>query len=136
MAADYKKQGKSMYDGLMSLYDKYGYFLQEVVSIVLDGMEGAEKIRGIMEKLRAKTTEIDGVEIKTVLDYSTGISGLPKSNVLKYLLPENAWFVARPSGTEPKIKIYFEVCGKSYDEAKEKVANLKDKVIGYIKTLY
>ena len=136
MAADYKKQGKSMYDGLMSLYDKYGYFLQEVVSIVLDGMEGAEKIRGIMEKLRAKTPEIDGVEIKTVLDYSTGISGLPKSNVLKYLLPENAWFVARPSGTEPKIKIYFEVCGKSYDEAKEKVANLKDKVIGYIKTLY
>ena len=136
MAADYKKQGKSMYDGLMSLYDQYGYFLQEVVSIVLDGMEGAEKIRKIMEQLRANTPEIDGVEIKTVLDYSTGISGLPKSNVLKYLLPENAWFVARPSGTEPKIKIYFEVCGKSYEEAKEKVTNLKNAVINYIETLY
>lgn len=136
MAADYKKHGKTMYDGLMSLYNQYGYFLQEVVSIVLDGMEGAEKIKGIMEKLRAKTPQIDGVEINTVLDYSEGLDGLPKSNVLKYLLPEKAWFVARPSGTEPKIKIYFEVKGKTYDEAKEKVEKLRDSVIGYIKTLY
>ena len=136
MAADYKKQGKTMYDGLMSLYDSYGYFLQEVVSIVLDGMEGAEKIKGIMQKLREKTPEIEGVEIKTVLDYSQGLDGLPKSNVLKYLLPDQAWFVARPSGTEPKIKIYFEVKGKTYDEAKTNVESLRDSVISNINTLY
>ena len=136
MAADYKKQGKTMYDGLMSLYDSYGYFLQEVVSIVLDGMEGAEKIKGIMQKLREKTPEIEGVEIKTVLDYSQGLDGLPKSNVLKYLLPDQEWFVARPSGTEPKIKIYFEVKGKTYEEAKTNVESLRDSVISYINTLY
>lgn len=136
MAADYKKQGKTMYDGLMNLYDSYGYFLQEVVSIVLDGMEGAEKIKGIMQKLREKTPEIEGVEIKTVLDYSQGLDGLPKSNVLKYLLPDQAWFVARPSGTEPKIKIYFEVKGKTYEEAKTNVESLRDSVISYINTLY
>lgn len=136
MAADYKQQGKTMYEGLMGLYEKYGYFQQEVVSIVLDGMEGAEKIRKIMEKLREKTPQIEGVEIKTVLDYSKGIAGLPKSNVLKYLLPDKAWFVARPSGTEPKIKIYFEVCAKTYDEAVKNVKKLKDSVIEYINTLY
>lgn len=136
MAADYKKQGKTLYDGLMEMYEKYGYFVQEVVSIELFGIEGSEKIKGIMKALRDKTPEIDGVEIKKVLDYGEGLSGLPKSNVLKYLLPEQAWFVARPSGTEPKIKIYFEVKGNSYDDAQSKIKTLKDSVIDYIKTLY
>ncbi len=136
MVADYKKQGLSLYDGLMKLYEKYGYFRQEVESIVLEGMEGAEKIKGIMDKLRAKTPEIAGVEILKTLDYSQGLDGLPKSNVLKYILPEHGWFVARPSGTEPKIKIYFEVAGASYDEAEKKGNDIKTSVMEYIHTLY
>ena len=136
MAADYKKQGKTLYDGLMEMYEKYGYFVQEVVSIELCGIEGSEKIKGIMKSLREKKPEIDGVNIEKVLDYGEGLFGLPKSNVLKYLLPEQAWFVVRPSGTEPKIKIYFEVKGESYEQAKEKIENIKTLVIEYIKTLY
>lgn len=136
MAADYKKQGLTLYDGLMKLYREYGYFMAETVSIELQGMEGAEKISGIMKKLREKTPEIDGVEIKKVLDYSEGLDGLPKSNVLKYLLPDEGWFVARPSGTEPKIKIYFEVMGKTQEEADNKLLSVKNRVIDYISTLY
>ncbi len=135
-AADYKKQGKTLYDGLMSIYEKYGYFLQKVVSIELEGIEGSAKIKGIMKALREKTPEIDGVKIEKVLDYSEGIDGLPKSDVLKYLLPDQAWFVVRPSGTEPKIKIYFEIKGSSYVTAEAELLKLKDSVIGYIENLY
>ena len=136
MAADYKKQGLTLYDGLMKLYREYGYFMPETISIELSGMEGAEKINGIMRSLREKTPEIEGVTIEKVLDYSKGLDGLPKSNVLKYLLPESGWFVARPSGTEPKIKIYFEVMGETEALAKQKLDFVRDKVIAYIKTLY
>ena len=125
LAADLKAQGKTLYDGLVELYEKYGYFLETLETKTLTGIEGVEKIKAIMKKFRE-----DGVPMETVktLDYSQGIEGLPKSDVLKYFLSDGSWFAVRPSGTEPKIKFYFGVCGKTQEEAQAKSKSLMDSV--------
>lgn len=120
MAADYKKQGKTLYDGLCELYEKYGCYQQELVSITCEGMDGVKKINAIMKKLRENPPAYS----KQVLDYTKEIDGLPKSNVIKLIL-EDGWLVARPSGTEPKIKIYIEIFGKDVNSAKERIEKLK-----------
>ncbi len=125
LAADLKSQGKTLYDGLVELYEKYGYFLETLETKTLTGIEGVEKIKAIMKKFRE-----EGVPMETVktLDYSQGIDGLPKSDVLKYFLSDGSWFAVRPSGTEPKIKFYFGVCGKTQEEAQAKSKALMDNV--------
>ena len=125
LAADLKAQGKTLYDGLIELYEKYGYFLETLETKTLTGIEGVEKIKAIMKKFRE-----DGVPMETekILDYSQGIDGLPKSDVLKYFLKDGSWFAVRPSGTEPKIKFYFGVCGKTQEEAQAKSKTLMDSV--------
>lgn len=125
LAADLKAQGKTLYDGLIELYEKYGYFLETLETKTLTGIEGVEKIKAIMKKFRE-----DGVPMETekILDYSLGIDGLPKSDVLKYFLKDGSWFAVRPSGTEPKIKFYFGVCGKTLEEAQAKSKALMDAV--------
>ena len=125
LAADLKAQGKTLYDGLIELYEKYGYFLETLETKTLTGIEGVEKIKAIMKKFRE-----DGVPMETekILDYSQGIDGLPKSDVLKYFLKDGSWFAVRPSGTEPKIKFYFGVCGKTQEEAQAKSKALMDSV--------
>ena len=125
LAADLKAQGKTLYDGLIELYEKYGYFLETLETKTLTGIEGVEKIKAIMKKFRE-----EGVPMETekVLDYSQGIDGLPKSDVLKYFLKDGSWFAVRPSGTEPKIKFYFGVCGKTQEEAQAKSKALMDSV--------
>ncbi len=125
LAADLKTQGKTLYDGLIELYEKYGYFLEALETKTLTGIEGVEKIKAIMKKFRE-----EGVPMETekVLDYSQGIDGLPKSDVLKYFLKDGSWFAVRPSGTEPKIKFYFGVCGKTQEEAQAKSKALMDSV--------
>ncbi len=125
LAADLKAQGKTLYDGLVELYEKYGYFLETLETKTLTGIEGVEKIKAIMKKFRE-----EGVPMETVktLDYSQGIDGLPKSDVLKYFLNDGSWFAVRPSGTEPKIKFYFGVCGKTQEEAQAKSKALMDSV--------
>ena len=125
LAADLKTQGKTLYDGLIELYEKYGYFLEALETKTLTGIEGVEKIKAIMRKFRE-----EGVPMETekVLDYSQGIDGLPKSDVLKYFLKDGSWFAVRPSGTEPKIKFYFGVCGKTQEEAQAKSKALMDSV--------
>ena len=117
LAADLKMQGKTLYDGLIDLYEKYGYYLETLETKTLTGIEGVEKIKAIMKKFRE-----EGIPMETdkVLDYSKGIDSLPKSDVLKYFLKDGSWFAVRPSGTEPKIKFYFGVCGKSLEEAQAK----------------
>jgi phosphoglucomutase len=113
-AAYYKKQGKTLYDVLVELYEKHGFFMERLESRTLKGLEGVTKIRSIMEDWRAHPpVELNGVQVSEVLDYSLGIQGLPRENVLKYVLADGSWFTLRPSGTEPKIKVYFAVKGAS-----------------------
>lgn len=113
-AAYYKKQGKTLYDVLVELYEKHGFFMERLESRTLKGLEGVTKIRSIMEDWRTHPpVELNGVQVSEVLDYSLGIQGLPRENVLKYVLADGSWFTLRPSGTEPKIKVYFAVKGAS-----------------------
>ena len=125
LAADLKAHGKTLYDGLIDLYEKYGYYLENVQTKTLAGIEGLAQIKAIMKKFREEGVPFD---VEKALDYSTSIDGLPKSDVLKYFLKDGSLITVRPSGTEPKIKFYFGVCGKSQKDAEEKVKILVDKV--------
>ena len=140
MAADYKEQGMTLYEGLISLYKKYGCYLEGTKSIVLEGIDGAEKINAIMDKFRNEPmTEYSGSKILRAWDVSAGTikdiaSGkvteldLPKSNVLRFDLENNGWFAIRPSGTEPKIKFYFGVCEDSVEKANAKLDEYKKQL--------
>ncbi len=124
-AADYKAKGMSLYEGLEALYKKYGYFAEKLETITLKGIDGQKQIKEIMKRFR---TEKLPVEVIKTLDYSTGIDGLPKSDVLKYFT-ENGWFAVRPSGTEPKIKLYFGVRADSAEKAEEELNQLSTAVM-------
>lgn len=131
--AYYKAQGKTLYDVLQELYEQFGYFLESLESRTLKGKDGVAQIQGIMSDWRSNPPkEIAGASVKEVLDYSLGLDGLPKENVLKYLLSDGSWFCLRPSGTEPKIKVYFAVRGQSLEDAKAKVASLTGEVMGRV----
>lgn len=124
-AADYKAREMSLYEGLEMLYKKYGYFAEKLETITLKGIDGQKQIKEIMKRFR---TEKLPVKVIKTLDYSTGIDGLPKSDVLKYFT-ENGWFAVRPSGTEPKIKLYFGVCADSAEKAEEELKQLSSVVM-------
>lgn len=124
-AADYKARGMSLYEGLEMLYKKYGYFAEKLETITLKGIDGQKQIKEIMKRFR---TEKLPVKVIKILDYSTGIDGLPKSDVLKYFT-ENGWFAVRPSGTEPKIKLYFGVRADSAEKAEEELKQLSSVVM-------
>ncbi len=144
MCLYYKEQGKSLYDALIELYEKYGYFKENLVSLELKGKEGQEKITACIEALRNDPiNEVDKVKIITRLDYKLSIEentvnntkatiDLPKSNVLKYILEDGSYFVVRPSGTEPKMKIYLAVKSSSLDNADKDIAKFKEKVMEII----
>ena len=131
-AAYYKMQGKTLWDAMLDMYRKYGYYKDTVKSLEFDGIEGAAKMKRIMDTLRANApAEFAGLKVLSVRDYArdtirdvkTGTvtpTGLPKSNVLYYDLEDNAWICVRPSGTEPKIKFYYGVKGSSLDDADRK----------------
>lgn len=125
LAADLKSQGKTLYDGLMGLYEKYGYYLEYVETKTLAGIEGVAQIKAIMKKFREEGLPL---EVEKTLDYSKGVDSLPKSDVLKYFLKDGSWVAVRPSGTEPKIKFYFGVCAKTKEEAQDKVKTLAKTV--------
>lgn len=128
--AYYKSKGLSLYDVLQKLYQQHGYFLEKLESRTMKGKDGVERIQGIMADWRANPpVEINGAKVVEVLDYSKGLDGLPKENVLKYVLSDNSWFCLRPSGTEPKIKVYFAVCGKTGEESKTQLAGLVQAVM-------
>ena len=127
MAAYFKKEGKTLADVLADLYDTYGFYYDKTTSYTLKGMEGLAKIRGIMKHLR----EVDAKEIisdiSETTDFAKGVGDLPKENVLKYALKEGGWMAVRPSGTEPKIKIYYSLKGNTEEEAMKKFADYKGK---------
>ncbi len=128
MAAWYKNQGKTLVDGLEDIYKEYGYYLDRLDSFTLKGKDGAEKINGLMVYFREKgETLFEG--IKEVIDFSKGIKDLPKENVLKFLWNDGSWMAVRPSGTEPKIKVYYSV----QDESKEKAQERFEEISGVMR---
>ncbi|RHO61202.1 phospho-sugar mutase [Eubacterium sp. AM05-23] len=140
MADYYKKQGMTLYDALEGLYQKFGYFIEGIQSMTLEGIEGKKQIANIMEKFRAnhfdafadeKLVIYNDYQSKESLDLASGEKSaidLPKSNVLKFVFNENSWYALRPSGTEPKLKVYYSVTGKSRERAEEKMEILKKAV--------
>lgn len=136
MALYYRSQGKTLYEGLIDLYEKYGYYREKTSSIYLEGKEGSEKIEEIMQYLREnKFTEILGVSVVKFEDYKEGVSGFPKSNVIKYYLDDKSWIAFRPSGTEPKIKIYIGTYDASDKKARERLEELGKYIVGLIKSI-
>jgi phosphoglucomutase len=128
-AAYYKSIGKTLYDVLQDLYQRHGFFREHLQSRTLKGKDGVEKIQRIMEHWRNHAPQqINGIKIQEVQDYIQGFAGLPAENVLKYILIDGSWFCLRPSGTEPKIKIYFAVCGSSLAQADQQLKSLIEQV--------
>lgn len=136
MAAYYYDKGMSLYDGLMELYNKVGFFKEDMISLTLSGISGLEKIKEIMEYFRENgLNELAEVKVIESKDYNEGIDGLPKSNVLKFILEDGSWIAARPSGTEPKLKFYMGICGNSKELVENKCRLIKDTLNKKIKNL-
>ncbi|MBS4219198.1 phospho-sugar mutase [Bacillus sp. FJAT-49711] len=147
VAAYYKKQGKSLYDGLLELFAKYGYYKESLRSLTLKGKDGAEQIAGILETFRNDPPkEVNGISVVSIEDYeaseSTAVASgektaieLPKSNVLKFKLEDGSWFCVRPSGTEPKAKFYFAVKGESMEDSMKRLAGLENEVMELVDRL-
>lgn len=127
MAAWYKNQGKTLVDGLNDIYDEYGYYLDFLDSFVLKGKDGAEKIQNLMTYFRDTDKALfEGID--EIIDYSKGVGDLPKENVLKYIWQDGSWMAVRPSGTEPKIKVYYSVVDKNRDNAQLRLDNIRAKI--------
>lgn len=124
MASWYKNQGKTLVDGLNEIYDEYGYFLDSLDSFVLKGKDGAAKIKALMQEFKQKGDTILP-DIKQIIDYSVGIGDLPKENVLKYIFNDGSWLAVRPSGTEPKIKVYYSIVDKDRQNAHIRLEKIK-----------
>lgn len=125
MASWYKNQGKTLVDGLNEIYDEYGYYLDYLDSFTLKGKNGAEKIQSLMVTFRDKGTSLLP-NIKEIIDYSKGVLDLPKENVLKYIFEDGSWMAVRPSGTEPKIKVYYSIVDSSKDNAKLRLEEIRE----------
>ena len=143
-AAYYKQKGMTLWDAMVAMYDKYGYYKDAVKSIGLSGIEGLAKIQSIMETLRSNTPAQVGsyhvvsardYKLDTITDMATGEvkpTGLPSSNVLYYDLNDGAWICVRPSGTEPKIKFYYGIKGTSMEDADAKAESLGAAVMAMV----
>ncbi len=144
MTLYYKSKGLSLYEALVDLYSKYGYYKEDLVSLELQGKEGQEKIAKALDYLRnSMGQEVNGVKINTKFDYKLSKETdflnnvekeihLPTSNVLKFVLNDGSWFVVRPSGTEPKMKVYLSVVGESLKDADLKLEEFKNIVMSLI----
>ena len=145
-AAYYRTKGITLWDQMMNIYEKYGYFKETQVSIVMEGAEGAEQIKKMMSDLRNKETvkQIGKYKVETFKDIELNIqkdlatgevtkTGLPKSNVLYYALEGNNWCCVRPSGTEPKIKLYMGVKANTMNEAEKDLEELKEAMVKIVK---
>lgn len=144
MTLYYKKQGMSLYEALVNLYDKYGYYKESLVSLELKGKEGQEKISRALDYLRNSLgSSVNGAAIDKKFDYKLSKEwdfskdkqieiDLPKSNVLKFILTDGSWFVVRPSGTEPKMKVYLSIISDSLENAEKDIDKFKQSVMKLI----
>lgn len=140
VAAWCKKHGQTLWDKMVELYEKYGYFKEDLYTITLKGIDGSKQIGEMMDKLRKNPpAEFGDLKVINVRDYATGITkelatgkesptGLPESNVLYFDLTNDSWCCARPSGTEPKIKFYMGVKGTSLEDAKARNEKLTEEL--------
>jgi phosphoglucomutase len=147
MAAYYKNRGMSLYEGLQELFQKYGTYVEGITSFTLEGKEGVQKISSAMETLRQRGFDsFSACSISALRDYKLREIrfadsakkeelNLPVSNVLYYVLEDGSWFCIRPSGTEPKIKVYYGVSESSLEKAQDKLDQLKENVVGVIRGL-
>lgn len=144
VAAYYKKQGKTMYDGLQELYAKFGYFVEETISITLSGIEGIAKIKSLMAHFRQDAlTQFGGIAVIQTQDFKQGLEfdangkssqlDFPASDVLKYMLEDGSWVAIRPSGTEPKIKFYMGVQAETKEAVEQKVLAIKESITALMK---
>ena len=143
-AAYYRTQGKTLWDAMIEMYEKYGYYIDDIQTITLKGIEGLKKIQEILGTLRENTPAKIGkyevlsardYQLDTIKDMKTGKvtpTGLPASNVLYYDLSDDAWLCVRPSGTEPKVKFYYGVKGENLEDAKALSAELGKEVLAMI----
>ncbi len=143
-AAFYKTKNMTLWDAMIAMYERYGYYKDDVQSVTLKGIEGLEKIQKIMNTLRENApTQIGDYQVVSARDYKTGDikdmksgnvtpTGLPSSNVLYYDLNDAAWVCVRPSGTEPKVKFYYGVKGTSLADADEKSRELGKEVLAMV----
>ncbi|MCR4744709.1 MAG: phospho-sugar mutase [Lachnospiraceae bacterium] len=141
VAAWCKKQGITVWDAMMNIYKKYGFFREGIHTVTLKGVDGAKEIQNIMDRIRSNPPkEFAGLKVREFRDYKvdkcvnfeTGVegkTGLPTSNVLYFDLENNSWCCVRPSGTEPKIKFYMGVKGSSLEDSEKKLEELKEEVI-------
>ena len=143
VAAHFKSEGKTLYDGLQALYEKYGYFLEKTISVTVQGLEGPAKIKALLDGLRKEVpSNFGGIKVSVAQDFAVNQQvdaqgvvseiGLPTSNVLKYVLEDGSWIAVRPSGTEPKIKFYMGVKAATQEEAQEKLAKFQKDLDAYI----
>jgi phosphoglucomutase len=144
MAAYYMQKDMTLYDALISLYEKYGYYYEGVQNIYMEGLGGKEKMAALMENLRKNPPEeLGGIKVTSVRDYKSGLithletgktepTGLPSSNVLYFVNANGDVVVARPSGTEPKLKLYFLVNGQTPEKANESLAGCKESIKKYL----
>lgn len=128
MFAFYKSKGVSLLEKLDELYIKFGYYLDKQVSFVFEGSKGVLKMEEISNKMKAGLKQIGGYKVVKILDYSKGIDNLPKSNVVKMYLENGSTVIMRPSGTEPKYKVYYGIKGSSKEEANEILLKLESSI--------
>lgn len=130
MAAYYKTKGMSPYEALQNIYKKYGYYVERTVSVTMPGKDGMEKMAELLSSLRnSPIKSTAGMDVVSVTDYKNDDTGLPKSDVLSYRLSDGkSYFIVRPSGTEPKIKIYLGTSADSYDNAEKIIDSVLDDV--------
>lgn len=133
MAAYYKKQNKTLKDVLYDLYEEYGYYKEYLQSIVIEGEEGQKIISEMMRNLRENPhAEIAGIKVAEIFDYQKGFRNMPPSNVLIYKLSDGSWFAVRPSGTEPKIKLYIYTCDKTERASEDKLDKIKRELLSIL----
>lgn len=126
----YKQSGKGLLDRLEELYQIHGYYLEDLVSLSRSGKEGMAQIAAMMENSRTTSeVSVGGIAIERCIDYAKDETGLPKSDVLKFILADGSWFAVRPSGTEPKLKVYIGVKSDCMEDSTKKIAQLKQEIL-------
>ena len=126
-AAYHKAHGKTLVDALAELYQEYGFYRDALDSFTLKGKDGAQRIRDIMSAFRTAGSAAFP-QVVQVIDYAEGVGDLPKENVLKFVFESGSWLAIRPSGTEPKLKVYYSVRGKNEAKADSDLEALRDNI--------